>query len=102
MLGRGKSSSKSDEPEPFTTQRLRAAVTPERVAAMRSATVEEVAAHLKHLTMRMCMLLRGGPCKAHLFSDSIEAVVNEYGEYGLLMHVAADWISLQIGEPLRV
>jgi hypothetical protein len=67
---------------------------------MRIATVEEVAAHLKHLTMRMCMLLTGGPCKAHLFSDSIEAVVNEYGEYGLLMHVAADWISLQIGEPL--
>lgn len=96
MLGRD-SSSASDGPEPFTTQRLRAAVTPERVAAMRATTVSEVAAHLKDLTMRMCMLLAGGPGKAHLFSDSIEAVVNEYGEYGLLLHVAADWINLEIG-----
>lgn len=94
LLGR---SSSSQGDEPFTTQRLRAAVTPERVAAMRNTTVEEVAAHLKQLTMRMCMLLAGGPHKAHLFSDSIEAVVNEYGEYGLLLHVAADRINLQIG-----
>lgn len=97
MLGRDKSSA-GDGPEPFTTQCLRAAVTPERVAAMRSTTVQEVAAHLKQLTMRMCMLLTGGAGKAHLLSDSIEAVVKEYGEYGLLLHVAADWISLQICE----
>jgi hypothetical protein len=96
MLGRDRNSS-GDGPEPFTTQRLRAAVTPERVAAMRATTVSEVAARLKSLTMRMCMLLAGGPGKAHLFADSIEAVVNEYGEYGLLLHVAADWINLEIG-----
>jgi hypothetical protein len=95
MLGRPNS---SGEDEPLTTQWLRAAVTPERVAAMRSMTLEQAAAHLKQLTMRMCMLLVGGTGKAHLFSDSIEAVVNEYGEFGLLLHVAADWLSLQIGE----
>lgn len=97
LLGRSSDKDKSGEEEPFTTQRLRAAVTPERVAAMRKTTVEEAAAHLKQLTMRMCMLLAGGPSKAHLFRDSIEAVVNEYGEYGLLLHVAVDWVALQIG-----
>lgn len=96
MLGRSSSSS-PNEPEPFTTQRLRAAVTPERVAAMRSATVNEVCTNLKQLTMRMYMLLAAGQHKQEFFRDSIEAVVNEYGEYGLLLHVAADWVSLQIG-----
>lgn len=99
MLGRSNS---SGEDEPFTTQRLRGAVTPERVEAMRNLTVEEVVGTLRQLTMRMCMLLAGGPNKAHLFSDSIEAVVNEYGEFGLLMHVAADWLSLHIGGCCRI
>lgn len=101
-IGRSNSNSNSNsgsnaDEEPFTTQRLRAAVTPERVAAMRRTTVEEVAAHLKQLTMRMFMLLGGGPSKASYFSDTLEAVVNEYGEYGLLLHVAADRIALQLG-----
>jgi hypothetical protein len=94
MLGRSDS---SGEDEPLTTQWLRAAVTPERVAAIRSMTLEEVVAHLKQLTMRMCMLLVGGADKAHLFNESLEAVMNEYGEFGLLLHVAADWLNLQIG-----
>ena len=97
MLGRSNSSSSPGEPEPFTTQRLRAAVTPERVAAMRRVTVDEVCARLKQLTMRMCMLLAAGPSKQDFLSDSIEAVVNEYGEYGLLLHVAVDRVALQLG-----
>jgi hypothetical protein len=94
MLGRPDSSSKD---VPLTTQWLRAAVTPERVAAVHSMTLEQVAATLKQLTMRMCMLLVSGLNKAHLFNESLEVVMNEYGEFGLLLHVAADWLNLQIG-----
>lgn len=67
--------SEGGQDEPFTTQRLRAAVTPERVAAMRQATVEEVAATLKQLTMRMCMVLAAGTSKAKYLADSIEQAV---------------------------
>jgi hypothetical protein len=94
MLGRPESSGKD---APLTTQWLRAGVTPERVAAMRSMTLEQVAATLKQLTMRMCMLLMGGSDKAHLFNESLEAVVNEYGQFGTLLHVAADRVNHQIG-----
>jgi hypothetical protein len=98
MLGRSDS---SGEDQPLTTQWLRAAVTPERVAAMRGMTLEEVVAHLKQLTMRMCMLLVGGADKAHLFNGSLEAVVNEYGEFGMLLHVAADRVNHRIGACCR-
>jgi hypothetical protein len=61
-------------------------------------TPEQVAATLKQLTMHVCMLLMSGSNKAHLFNESLEAVLNEYGEFGLLLHVAADRLALQIGE----
>lgn len=55
------------------------------------------AAKLRSLTMRLSHLLHTPPAKLALLATSMEDVVFEYGEMGMLLHVAADRSNLEIG-----
>ncbi|KAF8066270.1 leucine--tRNA ligase [Scenedesmus sp. PABB004] len=115
-------SSSASEDEPYTTQSMRAAVTPERIAQVSAASVEDIAAHLRSLTARVRTALAAADADADADADigagaapapvpapqslagvvddaacGLDDVVDQYSRFSMLMHVAADRQTMELG-----
>lgn len=97
--------------DPYTSQCMRRAFTPERVQQVRNMSVKQVVDQLRQLTMKVAMALQAeadadaqdnddnddavGPS---LLSYTVHDIVDEYTELAMLLHVVSDKANLELGE----
>jgi hypothetical protein len=69
------------------TQRLRASVAPEAVLEVQQASTKELAVKLKQLTRRLALLrvAEAVPRPGVVMTNSLEAAVEEYGQFCMLL-----------------